>query len=71
MFSHYDLLWPIENRKSKIDLSKQFFFLKTQCFYDGINILDSLALMTKQFTAYFVQKFKCKDEVGCKGFING
>ena len=61
---------PLKTESQKSTFQKQTFS-KTQWFYDRLNILDRVALMTKQFTAYFVQKFECKDKVGCKGFKNG
>ena len=67
-------LWPVMVQwepKVKNQPFKTIFFLKTQWFYGGLNVLDSVALITKQFSAYFVQKFKYKDKLGCKGFING
>ena len=69
-FFSFDLIWSIENRESKINLSRRKF-LKRLLFYHELNILDGLASMTKQFSAYLMQIFKFKDEAVHKNFING
>ena len=54
-------IWSIENRESKNNLSRRRFS-KTQWFNRKLNVLECLASMTKQFTPYFMLKFKFKDK---------